>query len=690
MRRSLMKKTGRLLVSVLIVALNLNLIALAQTQTASVKQYGVSPTLREITNLRAFNRSLPLSVQQRRALAQNLFTVSPTNAKQLFHIYEENDYKNIPSFVTTDAVLHLYHIFYDFTLRTVEEKTLTPVLQRLTEGMLADSIAAWKETSDPQLKQAALKNVVYFAVAARLLGLQKETPAEASNMLAQELALINDHEGFKIGAIFPYTIDYSQFIPRGHYTRSEVLQKYFRTMMWYGLVPFALKSNEGRSDETIRQSLLLVRSLYRAKLAPDWETIYEPTSFFVGSADDVTPAEWKALMEQVFGAELQLKEFADAQKFEAFFEAAQKLRPPRIQFRTRVQPNQPQFPDPSVQLRLMGQRYIPDSEILQRLSIPLQRVFPTGLDAMAVIGSPRALEILDAYPQIYNEKNWADYKPERAKLIEEFGQVKPEKWTSNLYWSWLNTLRALLEPVPAGYPSFMRNTAWADKSLYTALGSWAELRHDTILYGKQSGAEQGDGSEPAPYKGYVEPNVTFWERLLRLTEQSREGLTVRNLLPEELTDKFEQFENLLTTLKGISEKELRNQRLTEDEYEEIRHIGGTLEYMTLSVMTGNPDTWEMVNETDKDMAVVADVHTGGDRVLEEGVGHANEILVVVPVEGKLVLTRGAVFSYYEFQQPAADRLTDEKWQSRIKAGRTPEPPVWTKTFLVSAPPRRVS
>ena len=59
-------------------------------------------------------------------------------------------------------------------------------------------------------------------------------------MLAQELALINDHEGFKIGAVFPYTIDYSQFVPRGHYTRSEVLQKYFRTMMWYGLVPFAV------------------------------------------------------------------------------------------------------------------------------------------------------------------------------------------------------------------------------------------------------------------------------------------------------------------------------------------------------------------------------------------------------------------------------------------------------------------
>ena len=244
-------------------------------------------------------------------------------------------------------------------------------------------------------------------------------------------------------------------------------------------------------------------------------------------------------------------------------------------------------------------------------------------------------------------------------------------------------MRALLEPSAEGYPSFMRNTAWDDKSLNTTLASWAELRHDTILYGKQSGAEMGDGDEPTPYRGYVEPNVKFWERLLNLTKQSREGLTARNLLTDELSAKFESFEEVLTSLRQISEKELRNEKLTEEEYQSIRVIGGTLEYLTLSVMTGNPDTWELVNETDKDMAIVADVHTGGDKVLTEAVGHANEILVIVPVGGKLVLTRGAVFSYYEFLHPSADRLTDEKWQKMVNSGKIPTVPIWTKSFLLS-------
>ncbi len=684
------KRANNLLVGILVTMLLSSSTPLAQTQTARVKPYTVSPSLIEVVNLRAFNRVAPLSVAQRRMLAQNLFACSPTQTKQLFHVYEDNDYRNLPSFVTTDAILHLYHIFYDFTLRTVEEQALMPVLQRLTEGMLADSISTWKETGEPQLKQAALKNVVYFAVAARLLGLQPSLPPEANEMARIELELIANHEGFKIGSIFPYLVDYSQFVPRGHYTRSEPLQRFFRVMMWYGLTPFALRTNEGRTDEAIRQSLLLVRSLYRSKLDGDWATVYEPTSFYVGSADDVTPAEWKAAMEQTFGAGADVAAFADPVRFEAFVAAAQKLRPARIQARTRIQPNQPKVPDPSIQLRFMGQRYIPDSEILQRLSIPLQRVFPSGLDVMAVLGSERALDILDSHSAIYNPNNWGDYKPERARLIEEFAQVKSTTWNSNLYWSWLYALKALLAPAPEGYPSFMRNAAWQDKSLHTALGSWAELRHDTILYGKQSGAEQGDGDEPFAYKGYVEPNVLVWQRLLGLTRQSREGLTARGLLSDELKDKFEEFEQMLTTLNLISEKELRNQKLTTEEYDQIRHIGGQLEYLTLSVMTGKPDTWELVNETDKDMAVIADVHTGGDRALEEGVGHAYEILAIVPVEGRLVLTRGAVFSYYEFDYPAADRLTDEKWQALINAGRAPQPPVWVKTFVAPAGKRRAA
>src|SRR5205823_1509994 len=146
--------------------------------------------------------------------------------------------------------------------------------------------------------------------------------------------------------------------------------------------------------------------------------------------------------------------------------------------------------------------------------------------------------------------------------------------------------------------------AWQDRSLHTALASWAELRHDTILYGKQSTAECGDGEEPPFVRGYVEPNLPLYDRLLKLTSQSREGLVSRKLLTDKLTQRFDSFEELLKLLKGISEKELRNEKLTEEEYNSIRYLGGQLEHITLSVMSGNADSWELVSETDKNMAVV--------------------------------------------------------------------------------------
>jgi hypothetical protein len=94
------------------------------------------------------------------------------------------------------------------------------------------------------------------------------------------------------------------------------------------------------------------------------------------------------------------------------------------------------------------------------------------------------------------------------------------------------------------------------------------------------------------------------------------------------------------------------------------------------------------SDTDKAMAVVADVHTDTNtgQVLEEGVGNPYHLLVVVPVDGHLTLCQGAAFSYYEFRQPMSDRLTDEAWQAKLKDNTAPETPAWTKSFTARTLP----
>lgn len=379
---------------------------------------------------------------------------------------------------------------------------------------------------------------------------------------------------------------------------------------------------------------------------------------------------------EIYGNEPDLNRLKDENKLEQLYEEVKKLPEPKIKpkYTTVTTPVGKQF-------RFMGQRYILDAEIIQELVEPIIRPIPSGLDVMGVLGSERAKEI-----QLEKEVNqdWDEYSKEFDRLKDEFNKLEDEEWRANMYQGWLWTLKELLKPYGKGYPSFMTNEAWVDKNLVTALASWVELKHDTILYGKQSGAEMGGGyGEPIEY---VEPNIEVYEKLLWLIRFSKENLKERDLLIENVEGKIEEFEELLEFLIQASVKQLNNQELTEEEYYRIVYYGGFLERLSCSLVEGNLGYWhEITSETDRNMALIADFHTiapnsysyGG--YLEAAVGPASEIYAVIPIGDKLYLTRGAVFSYYEFISD--ERLTDEKWQEMLKEEKAPPMPEWTNSFI---------
>jgi hypothetical protein len=243
----------------------------------------------------------------------------------------------------------------------------------------------------------------------------------------------------------------------------------------------------------------------------------------------------------------------------------------------------------------------------------------------------------------------------------------------------------------------MQSQAWQDKQLNTALGSWSELKHDTILYAKQVYAEMGGGPpapEPVPPKGYVEPVPQFYARLGALTSMTLEGLDQRGLLTDLDRDSLNRLLTLATAFQKMAEKELAGQPLTQEEYDLIRFYGGDLEHLVMAAAdTDNADPFApRFMDEEPQAAVIADVATDpgsadGPVVLEEGVGRIAEIHVVTPVvqdDGSLVLqvAKGGVFSYYEFPWPANDRLTDEKWREMLDSGQSPALPDWTNSFRV--------
>jgi len=621
-------------------------------------------------------------------LSRNGFVVNPTKQEQLFYIYENNEYKKIPSFITTDSVLQTYHIFYDYSLRVLESERLIGILEELTQSMLNKSIYIYNKIDNEQVKDAQLKNIACFAAAqlALLRSLPDSIPLEAKELAEKEYELICGQEGFKQSAIFPYELDYSQYRPRGHYTRNDDFKRYFKTMMWYGQAPFPLYKDldeKERNIEQTLQALLITYSLFLENPGTldsvRWENIYDPTVFYVGNTDDLDIYHYKDLLVKIYGDEPDLNGLNDREKLDELYKEADKLPEPEIKakYTSVTTPVGKQF-------RFMGQRYIPDSEIIQELVEPIVRPIPSGLDVMGVLGSARAYDLL--INRYHEDEKWKGYPEVFIKMKEKFADITQNVWQSNMYYGWIWVLKDFLNPFQEGYPSFMMNQAWEDKSLSTALGSWAELRHDTILYGKQSGAECGGGEEPPQVKGYVEPNIRVYEKLLWLTRYSRTNLKEREILIGSLESKMQRFEDLLEFLINCSEKELRNEELNSDEYDQLLTYGGLLEYLTSSFAGDGMRWFEITSETDKNMAVIADIHTiapnqysdGG--YFEVGVGPAYEIYVAVPIGGKLYLTRGAVFSYYEFDM-VGKRLMDEEWQQMIKEDRQPAQPDWMETFI---------
>jgi hypothetical protein len=573
--------------------------------------------------------------------------------------------------------------------------------------MLAQTDAQYQELKGTDWEDAAMRTVAFIGVGSKLLDANVQIPAYAADLVEAEIANIEDASGIVPSPIFPGLEngeDYTQYIARGHYTTTEELTAYFKSMMWYGRMTFRLKSRDpevGKAET--RAALLLVQALRTAQVNGQpalnaWLDLYNPTVFFVGRSDDLTAFQYLDVIDAVYGSNPDLNAIADESKLTTFIEAAEQLPPPMILgLVISVSDN---VEDVTKGFRFMGQRFVPDAYIFRQLIYRNvdDRMLPKGLDVMAAMGSNRAYTLLDEM----GETSYGNYPEQMIKMQAWTNSLTTEEWTETLYTTWLYTFYPLLEEPGDGYPQFMQSDAWLDKQLNASLGSWTELKHDTILYAKQVYAELGGGGSNAPRpllaQGYVEPVPQFFARLSALTSMTLEGLDSRGLLNELDRSSLERLLQLSDAFQLMAEKELRGEPLTKSEINLIRFYGGELEHLTMAAADRedeDPNAMPVMDE-EPQAAVIADVATAPDPdgdgvpnpvVLEEAVGRINEIYVVVPLiteDGTIHLqvAKGGVFSYYEFPWPADDRLTDEKWRTMLDEGAAPDLPEWTGSFFI--------
>ncbi len=612
---------------------------------------------------------------------------------EFFDIYESNRYMQFPSFVTVDSLMHTYHLYFSYLMKHTEKDYISSELKALGNDMINATKEQYDELKGTDWESAALRNLEIFFIGSYLLDPSVTAPVDDSSFKQsseEELRRIMAAEGVETSTLTGRYEDYSQYKVRGYYDGDEELEKYFRSMMWYGRTALSLY------DEDQVKSAVLMNFAIDAAGKEKWESIYRITSFFAGASDDAGYQEFMPVLTDIYGTSPSVKELPDKTgEFESVKKALLTLPLPKVNSIPVDEGDDPVV----LSFRFMGQRFTIDAAIMQRLVYSAveenadgdRRYLPDALDTAAGLGSEKALELLTEN----GATKFKNYSENLAEVKELFSKADATVWNASLYSGWLNTLRPLLEKKGEGYPSFMQSEEWEKKDLETYAGSYTELKHDTILYAKQIMAEMGGGDdeEIIDDRGYVQPEPVVYSRFIFLSEKTKEGLASYNMISQEASEDLDKLSEIARTLLTISEKELTNEDRTNEEYNFIREYGGYIEHFWHQVNNDNDDA--PVYSYQAPCPVVADIATDPNgAVLEIGTGYADVMYVVFPIDGELHLGRGSVFSFYQFVTPISDRLTDEEWKNRLSGGYMddnwnwventdkPERAYWTQSYRV--------
>ncbi len=647
------------------------------------------------------------AARRRRAAAaaeRGTFEVRPGSAEDLLAAYENFVKHARPLFVSTDLVLHGTHRVVDAAIAAVEEDAMLPAFEGAVGALLDVAVFDAKNVKGPRRRAAAAWNAGYLAVAqalfrgapvdeARLAGLEGGAVAAAAK---REHALVLAHEGFHRSPLFGDSPlrgvsvdgsgvsggeDYTAYLPRGHYTRNERLTRYFLGRLYLARTAFPLPEPGDAPTErdlrVIKQTLHLAGILgNRPEALESWPEAKRLDRFFGGEPDDLGPEDVTALWSRFRaqrGKSTRVETEAEAASEDA--DLAEFAEFVRREHRARIGEGY------VAGMRLLGAAAPWDLVAFERLTRGVGgRPLPKGLDVMALLGSAEARARLEKEGDL--RQSW--YRAAFDSLAKESPAPAAEKerrgarGAESLAALWLRAIARLFEPPPADAPAFLRGPEWRWKDLVSGSASWAELRHNTILYAKQpitqtKGSVIGlHGGEEKAAPAYLEPRSNLYVETAALARALDE--TARGGAPPlpRVSDATAALVRALEPLERIARAELAGDSLAASDREHLRGLARTFRDIEGRLLASTePPRGPIIAD------VFGDYFTGTPRYLL--VGTAAPCDIVVTVRAGEPAYEGAIATYHEFASP--ERLTDEAWRSHLAHSTAPPLPAWEAEWL---------
>ena len=650
---------------------------------------------------------LKLNAAEKAKLAKNGFVVSerwtrPTMAEALLDVFK----KDLPILVTTDMVLQALHASYDDILKGLEREVLFASVDKALSKLHAALTKV--DSADPKQHERAMVYAdFYIAVARSLLGgaqVKAINPAQDGAVSK----MLKHIEGLQLTTVTifgrPRKMDFSQFKPRGHYEGDEKLERYFRCMIWLGRADFRFVDRDDPSapwqlrKEELGAAIVLQNAAEQAAAMPHWHQANDLITLMVGPVDYLDfPALGKLVKDEKLVAAKDLWAL-DSKAQDALKATLLGGKYGSQQIASHWLSTNPYSDTPEplpISFAFLGQRFVVDSYVFANVVYDriihngqkVTRVLPSPLDAMFVLGNDHAL------PLLADELLEFPYQGALLTLRFLVDAYDPAFWQDNVYNLWLSALRTLNKPTTSkDHPSAMKSVAWHDKTIRTQLASWAQLRHDTILYAKQSYTGGVACEHP---DGFVEPYPEFFGALAKLADVSGQALVnapfENKYFKNQVQKFFANWKTHMEALEAIANKELAHEQLSADD---IAFLKKTI---VMETMCGGPifngwytSLYFRSDNFDKFRPTVADVHTNpnsgplpGPNVLHVATSDVNLMVFTSDTCGTPEAFVGPVFRYHEVDVKAIKRLSDSDWEKMLKDGSAPGQPKWTSSFLVT-------